>query len=126
MLYHERASRVPTVIFSAPSRVLAGHASIALRLSGGKTVLAEAVAASPLRLLTPRNHGCGAWVYLASFGGGLVDGDSLDVRVDAAAGTCAVIATQAPTKVYRSPRGCSHKFDLRAAEGSAVPLIPHP
>jgi urease accessory protein len=104
----------------------AGHASITARRSGARTVLAEAAAASPLRLLTPRNHGVGAWVTLASLGGGLVDGDHFDVRVDAADGTTCVIGTQATTKVYRSPGGCSQRFLARVGDGAALAVIPDP
>lgn len=103
-----------------------GHASIALRRAGLRTVLAQAAAVSPVRLLTPRNHGDGAWVYLASLGGGLVDGDHLDIRVDAAQDTTCVLGTQASTKVYRSPRGCSQRLDARVARGAALAILPDP
>jgi urease accessory protein len=89
-------------------------------------VLARAAAASPLRLLTPRNHGDGAWIYLATFGGGLVDGDQLEVHLDAAADTTCMLGTQASTKVYRSPRGCSQRLDVRVAQGAAVAIVPDP
>jgi urease accessory protein len=115
-----------TMMLSSPARIPSGHASIAVRRSGAKTVLAEAAAASPLRLLTPRNHGVGAWVYLASLGGGLVDGDHLDVRVDAADGTTCVIGTQSTTKVYRSPGGCSQRLNARVGDGAALAVIPDP
>jgi urease accessory protein len=113
-------------VISPPTRVPAGHASIGLSLSGGKTVLVRALAASPVRLLTPRNHGCGAWVYLATLGGGLVDGDGLTVQIDAPEGTTAAVGTQASTKVYRSIAGCSQEVDMRVADGAALALIPDP
>lgn len=99
---------------------------LAFRRAGKKTVLAGAFAASPLRLLTPRNHGDWAWVYLANLGGGLVDGDRLDLRIDAEPETSALIGTQASTKVYRSPSGCSQRIELQAAEGAAVAIVPDP
>ena len=43
--------------------------------AGAATVLRAAYAESPLRLLTPRNHGRSAWAYLSTLGGGFVDGD---------------------------------------------------
>ena len=39
---------------------------------GERSVVSRAFAASPLKLLTPRNHGTAAWVYSATYGGGLV------------------------------------------------------
>jgi urease accessory protein len=108
------------------ARPFPGRAAIAFHKSGTKTVLATAVAASPLRLLTPKNHGEAAWVFLASFGGGLVDGDRIDVDIDAARDTSAFISTQASTKVYRSPNGCSQRFEARVAEGAALAIVPDP
>ncbi|MGH7268995.1 MAG: urease accessory protein UreD, partial [Polyangiaceae bacterium] len=108
----------------AVERTSPGHASLSFCRSHGKTVMASALAASPLRLLTPRNHGDSAWVYLSSLGGGLVDGDGIDVRVDVARGASAVLATQSTTKVYRSPRGCSQRIEGHIAEDASLALIP--
>jgi urease accessory protein len=94
--------------------------------SGAKTVLQRAFAASPARLLAPRNHGHAAWVFLASLGGGLLDGDRLDVRVDVAEGASALLGTQSSTKIYRSPRGCSQRLDVEVGPGAALTLIPDP
>jgi len=68
---------------------------------GGRTHVASARAAAPLKILAPRNHGDARWTFVATYGGGLVDGDAiaLDVRVDA--GARALLGTQASTKVYR-------------------------
>lgn len=104
----------------------AGVGSLTFRRAGGKTVIAEAFAASPLRLLAPRNHGHAAWVFLANLGGGLVDGDRVDVRVHAEADTDALVSTQSATKVYRSPSGCSQRLEVRAAEGAAIAIVPDP
>jgi urease accessory protein len=65
-------------------------------------------------------------VYLASLGGGLVDGDHLTVRVDAGEATTSFLGTQASTKVYRSPRGCSQRLEVRVAAGAAVAIAPDP
>lgn len=120
--------------------------------TGGRTSLVEAFATSPLRILTPRNHGDAAWVFLASLGGGLVDGDRLDVEVDVAAGAAALVGTQASTKVYRSRDlpvaalaaaaasvgepaglsaisargGCSQQLRARVAAGGSLAIIPDP
>ena len=113
-------------VISPRSPIPAGHASITFRRAGARTVVAEALAASPLRLLTPRNHGVGAWAYFATLGGGMVDGDHVDVRIVAAEGTTALVGTQASTKVYRSPRGCSQTFAVHVAREAAVALVPDP
>ncbi len=110
----------------ASNTTRAGRGALAFRRVGPKTVLARAFAASPLRILTPRNHGTAAWVFLANFGGGLVDGDDIEVSVDAEPEANAFLGTQASTKVYRSPRGCSQRFDVRVAEGASVAFVPDP
>jgi urease accessory protein len=107
------------------------------RTADGKTSLAEAFATSPLRLLTPRNHGDAAWVFLSSYGGGLVDGDRLDVRLDVGAGASGLLGTQSSTKVYRSPprdgevgvaatSGCGQKLSAAVGEGASLTLLPDP
>jgi urease accessory protein len=92
----------------------------------GETVLTRAVAASPLRVLNPKNAGTSAWVYLATYGGGLVGGDSLDISIDAGPRASALIATQASTKVYRSGVGASQRLHARAGDGSLLVLLPDP
>jgi urease accessory protein len=99
------------------------------RRAGGKTALATAFAASPLRLLTPRNHGDAAWVFLSSLGGGLVDGDRIDVDVDVGENASALLGTQASTKVYRSPVGgvgSSQRLRARVAPGGTLVVVPDP
>jgi urease accessory protein len=103
-----------------------GQGALAFRRAGDKTVLAEVLASSPLRFLTPRNHGTAAWVFLANFGGGFVDGDHVDIAVHAEPGSSAFLATQASTKVYRSARGCSQRLTVRVAEDAAVAVVPDP
>lgn len=89
-------------------------------------MLASAFAASPLRFLTPRNHGDAAWVYTTTFGGGMVNGDCVGIDVGAGQGTTALLSTQSSTKIYRSPRGCTSRLAIRAAEGAAVAVVPDP
>jgi urease accessory protein len=99
------------------------------RASGGKTVLGTAFAASPLRLLTPANHGDAAWVFLASLGGGLLDGDRIDLDVEVGDGASALLGTQASTKVYRSPpggAGSSQRLSARVGAGALLAFVPDP
>jgi urease accessory protein len=92
----------------------------------GKTVLTRAIATSPLRVLNPKNTGPSAWVYLATYGGGLVGGDTLDISIDVGRRAVALVATQASTKVYRSHLGASQRLRARAADGSLLVLLPDP
>jgi urease accessory protein len=89
-------------------------------------VLTRAVAASPLRVLNPGSAGTAAWVYLATFGGGLVGGDSIEITIDVGPGAAAFVATQASTKVYRSEAGACQRLHARAAPASLLVLLPDP
>jgi urease accessory protein len=88
--------------------------------------VSAAYAASPLRLLTPANHGHAAWVYTSSYGGGLVDGDAIVLDVDVGAGASAFVSTQASTKVYKSPRGTSSELRARVGEDGLLVVAPDP
>ncbi|MGA9526085.1 MAG: urease accessory protein UreD [Myxococcaceae bacterium] len=91
-----------------------------------RTVLSQAFARSPLRVLTPRNHGHGSWAYLSSLGGGMVDGDRVDLSVAVEANACAFLSTQGPTRVYRSPRGCRNVLRARVDDGALFAWVPDP
>ena len=104
----------------------AGEARLAFERVRGRTVVRTALVHSPLRVLTPRNHGHAAWVYTSTLGGGLVDGDRLSVEVDVAPGASALLSSQGSTRVYRSPRGCHNTLSARVGEGALLALVPDP
>ncbi len=91
--------------FPAPQPAAAGRGHVEIARHGARSVVTRAFATSPLRLLTPANHGYGAWIYMSSYGGGLVDRDRIDLDVTVRPGARAFLSTQASTKVYRSPNG---------------------
>jgi urease accessory protein len=93
---------------------------------GARSVVARAYAASPLCLLTPRNHGHAAWAYTGSLGGGLVGGDAIQLRIGVGAGASAFVSTQASTKVYRSAEGTSVALDGAVAAGAQLIVWPDP
>jgi urease accessory protein len=82
----------------------------------GRSVVSRAFAASPLKLLTPRNAGRAAWIYTSTYGGGLVDRDALRLHLTVDAGAAALLSTQSSTKAYRSPNGA--RVDLHADVGN--------
>jgi urease accessory protein len=92
--------------------------------SGAATVVREAYAESPLRLLTPGNHGSAAWAYTSTLGGGFVDGDRVRLGISLAEGARAFVSTQGPTRIYRSPRGCESETVCSVGEGAALVLAP--
>jgi len=117
-----RAALRPVAVAPAAGR---GEIEV-VRGPAGRSVVARAYATSPLRLLTPSNHGHAAWIYGSSYGGGLVDGDEVTVNVDLGAGAAAFVSTQASTKVYRSCRGTRTATDARIGAGALLVLAPDP
>lgn len=105
-------------------RVAHGH--LAFERALARTAVRTAWAESPLRLLTPRNHGSGAWAYTSTLGGGLVDGDRVRLRIDVGAGARALVTTQGPTRVFRSAGGCESDTEACVEAGALLALVPAP
>lgn len=104
-----------------------GHGAVVVRTRGDRSVVQTLYSSAPLRLLSPRNHGRAAWVYTASLGGGLVDGDHVDLHVDIAEDAWLVLTTQASTKVYRSDtHGTSQTLLAEVAERGVLVCLPDP
>jgi urease accessory protein len=106
--------------------VAPGRAHIGVIRSGSRSVVSRAYATSPLRLLTPANHGHAAWIYTSSLGGGLVDGDRIVMGIDVGGGAAAFLSSQASTKIYRSPHGTSADLHARVAPDGLLVVAPDP
>jgi urease accessory protein len=91
-----------------------------------RSVVRRAFATSPLRLLTPKNHGRAAWVYASSYGGGLVGGDDVRLTVRVGPDASVFLSSQASTKIYRSQACCSLHLDAEVAAGGQLILWPDP
>jgi urease accessory protein len=118
-----------------PMVPVAGTGVLEVVRCGDRSRVTRAMAASPLRLLTPRNHGPSAWIYSATYGGGLVDGDHVRLDLTVGPDAMAMLSTQASTKVYRarphagSPpasTGSSHELDASVFSGGLLILLPDP
>ncbi|HET9993231.1 MAG TPA: urease accessory protein UreD [Kofleriaceae bacterium] len=84
----------------------------------------RARSAGPLRLLTPRAAGNAAWIVTSSLGGGLVDGDEVELELEVDRDATCVVATQASTKAFR---GRSYQtLRARVAAGGALLVVPDP
>jgi urease accessory protein len=103
-----------------------GCGALGVIRSGGRSVVGRAYATSPLRLLTPGNHGCAAWIYTSNHGGGLVDGDHISLTIDVDEGAAAFVSTQASTKIYRSPRGTRAETRARIGPDGLLVVVPDP
>jgi urease accessory protein len=101
-----------------------GQGSIVFSRVGARTVPTSILAESPLRFLTPKNDGPSSWAYASSFGGGLVDGDSVAMRLSVDEGASALFGTQASTKVYRGTSNMT--LDARVQERALLAVLPDP
>lgn len=100
-----------------------GHGSVVARYEGGRTVLSKVHATSPLRFLRPTFPGSRAEALcLLTFGGGLVDGDAIDVDLRVEAGATLVVFTQATTKAFRG----SSRQTIRGDVHGTLVLLPDP
>ena len=90
------------------------------------TVLEQSFATTPVKLFTTRGVSSACWVYAATYGGGIVGGDAIALHVEAAAGTRAVITTQASTKVYRALRPASQRITATIAADALLVVLPDP
>src|SRR5262249_29523131 len=109
---------------TSPCKVLCDR--LRIERSGERSVVRAAFARSPLRLLTPGNHGRAAWVYASTLGGGLVDGDQIRLDVEVSSGAACVLSSQGESRIYPSPRGCSHELRAEVEERGLLVVIPDP
>src|SRR4029078_11970610 len=67
------------------------------------------------------------WTFVATYGGGLVDGDAIALDVTVGENAKAVIGTQAATKVYKCPAGeDTQTLEARVARGGLLVVAPDP
>jgi urease accessory protein len=105
---------------------VSGAGRLQFEVVSGKTVAKTVFAESPLRFLTPGNRGSAAWVYMSSFGGGLVGGDQLEIGIDVGPGAQAVLLSQSSNKVYRSELASGQAIRARIGRGASFVAIPDP
>jgi urease accessory protein len=121
-----RASLAPPTSAPRTTDTAAGRGMVVIAANAAESVVSRLGASSPLRLLTPRNHGHAAWVYTSTYGGGLVDGDHIRLDVQVGSGAAVFLSTQSATKAYRSPRGTSSELLVRAEDRAVVISAPDP
>lgn len=85
----------------------------------------------PLKLISPSPTGeqLSILVFLLSYGGGLVGGDSVDLSVKVKTGSKLSLVTQGHTKVFKSPSPSvvtSQTMSVEIEAGAALCLLPDP
>jgi urease accessory protein len=69
--------------------------------SGDSSSLVRCLGFPPIKFINPRPEGGSCQVYVSNYGGGLVDGDAIRMRVECGEGSRLYLGTQSSTKVYK-------------------------
>jgi urease accessory protein len=69
--------------------------------AGDASALTRCLGLPPIKFINPRSEGGSCQVYVSNYGGGLVDGDAIRMRVECLAGARLYLGTQASTKIYK-------------------------
>jgi len=95
-----------------------GHGRLEVANVCGQSAATVVESRSPLKILVPRPRGESVWSYLGSFGGGLLPGDEIDVRVSVGENARCFLGTQSSTKIFRGGARGAVKNRLNADVGS--------
>lgn len=112
---------------TAQQRGWQGALRLGFRVRDGRTLLAERERRGPLSVQRPfYPEGDTCHVYLLHPPGGVVGGDSLDLRVVLEPGTRALITAPGATKFYRSAGDLALQSQtLSVAAGAGLEWLPH-
>ncbi|RZK52251.1 MAG: urease accessory protein UreD [Hymenobacter sp.] len=82
----------------------------------------------PLKIINPKATGPACHAVLASYGGGLVAGDSIRLRVRCEADTRLLLSTQANTRIFKSIDGqqAAQITEGHVAENALAVVLPDP
>lgn len=94
----------------------------------GRSVLTRSRSMQPLKLLNPRTGGGSCHVVLSSYGGGLLAGDVVRLRLVVRPEARLLLGTQTNTRVYRSASGATAEQHLDASleAGALAAVLPDP
>lgn len=125
---------LPTSPFKKSSS-LPGQGNIELSLlPPGRQVLTDLTYQYPLKLIAPDPHNSAdekhvTVVFLLTYGGGLVGGDKVNLRVSLAEQTRLVLVTQGSTKLFKSPTRSivsGQTLNVNIETGAALCYLPDP
>ncbi|KAF9229152.1 UreD-domain-containing protein [Gyrodon lividus] len=103
-------------------RLTVGHGRITCLLHGSSVVFSELSSTYPLKLLSPRLAvPTVAIVYILCYGGGLVSGDRIKLKVDVEGGCKLLLLSQGSTKVFKTRHGDRASTRLRQPAQLAIP-----
>lgn len=106
----------------------AGLGQLTVERIASRSSVTRLSANSPLKLLVPRHNAPAAWIFGSTYGGGLVEGDQIDMNVRIRTGATAMLGTQASTKVYTCLGGkaCGQHLTAHVDDEALLVLSPDP
>ncbi|KEF55429.1 uncharacterized protein A1O9_08179 [Exophiala aquamarina CBS 119918] len=125
---------LPRSVFAA-SKSRPGNGEIVLALfPPGRQILQTCTYQYPLKLIAPDPHKVGddrqvTVAFLLTYGGGLVGGDQINLKVDLLEATRLVLLTQGSTKIFKSPSRTvvsGQNLDVKIGPQAALCYLPDP
>jgi urease accessory protein len=119
----------------AASKSTPGNGELVLALfPPGKQILQSCTYQYPLKLITPDPHTVGdekhvTVAFLLTYGGGLVGGDQINLKVELQDATRLVLVTQGSTKIFKSPSRTvvsRQILDVKIGAQAALCYLPDP
>jgi urease accessory protein len=93
-----------------------------------RTVVTRLRTRSPLKVLVPRQRERAAWMIQGNFGGGLLEGDRIDLTLAVGPGAIGYVGTQGSTKIFRSEKnlGATQQMSASVADRALLVVAPDP
>ncbi|QDA61215.1 urease accessory protein UreD [Hymenobacter jejuensis] len=94
----------------------------------GKSRLISCKNVQPLKILNPRSPAAGCHAVLSSYGGGMVAGDKIWLRLTGHANSRLFLGSQANTKIFKSLQGAAaeHVIEGKLGAGALAVVFPDP
>jgi urease accessory protein len=98
--------------------------SIVVDREGETSMLTQCLGYPPIKFINPRpQQGC-CQVYVSNYGGGLLDGDSIRMRVECRSESRLYLGTQSSTKVYRgNGKGGAYQETVGMVHANAFAVV---
>jgi urease accessory protein len=90
---------------------MTGWNEIAVEKVGATSRLVQCIGFPPIKFINPRPQSGCCQIYVSNYGGGLVDGDHVGIKVNGLTGSRLYLGTQSSTKIYKSEGkgGCTQE-----------------
>lgn len=105
-----------------------GSSEVVIARVGNASRVTVCRSVPPLRILVPASGSDAAWLMLASYGGGMVQGDAVRLRFHGGTDTRVFLGTQASNRVYRHLDATTASMEIGGAvdAGACVVVFPDP